>query len=188
MNKGEEYLEDLPSDSAVDLQAEVAFLREQFESLKADLASAAFDTITESDANSILASLPAGLGKVSPDVEGYARRGVARARLETMRILAAKLAGDYAAIAPRDPLFAGMASTFLADPHGPSGLSFRKGVYEYLKQKKSGWASKTYQAVAYSLSLAADLVGDQRPSCIAELAIKKPFGICSREFLPTSPS
>lgn len=179
LNQGEEYVQELPADPKIDIKAEISGLHEMVARLRSDLSHAKFGPAVVSDAIRILpSSIDTG---DKPDLEAsqYACRAIMRAQIEHWRILEAKLTGNYAAIEPQDPLFAGMKATGLpplpgeVESPGADTLTFKQAVDLYLEQKTPVWAPKTIEAVTYALGLAASIFGGEKPLRLYGTADKK---------------
>ncbi len=169
LNDGEEKAMLLPSDPMSDVAAEVAYLRERVDQLRADLALAKFSPSLLSTATDLM---PDGLSDKeaqASELFAYACRAVARANIEHARILASKLSGDYSGTMPTDPLFLGMAANGLPPLHGEAppapkkDPSFSEVMEEYLAHQKKSCVAKTYDATLKALTIAAGLFGPNRP-------------------------
>lgn len=168
LNAGEEQVNEFVADPAVDVETEIMGIQPMIEKLRADMQLGKFAPSIVSDAKELVNPLIANGHSVDLELVQYAQRAIARAQIEQLRVLGAKLAGDYH-VAPNDPLFAGMMTNGLpplpGEEHsqetGP--LTFDRTAERYLGQKKAAWAPKTLQAVEYALQLASELFGPNRP-------------------------
>jgi integrase len=150
LNQSLEHSQLLPSDPAVDLAHEVAFLREHVDQLRQHLARQVFTPTVVADAEELVTEMQTTAGSpAKPDREALqlACNGVMRAQIENARILAAQLEGRYDETAPRDPLFAGMQATGLpaidnetAEP-GSEMVTFEELGSRYYRFKKAGGAA-----------------------------------------------
>lgn len=156
----------LPQDEKVDLDAEIAYLQDHQERMKASLARQQFPATVQSDALELLG--PTNLkGKIKGSTEfQFACNTIARATLEDARILEAKLCGQYDKVLPLDPWFAGIFALDLpalpgeqASKPEPTLASVADQFFEY--KSKNDWAGKTASDVKRVIALAVALIGDR---------------------------
>lgn len=139
----------LPTDPTVDLGAEVAFLREQVERLRQQLAERSFGPAVMADARDIVGGAQSASGaqtSIDQDALNLACSGIMRAKIENARILAAQLEGRYDETAPKDPLFTGMQPTGLPPigedvPTKPETFTFGDLCERFYAFKKAGGAA-----------------------------------------------
>jgi hypothetical protein len=105
LNRSLERTLDFAQDPGVDVSAEITYLRQKAEALRAQLSDQAFDDDVLDAARSLVDPPGVIQQPVTPDVVSQAATGVMRAEIESARVLAAMLAGEYEQTAPRDPLF-----------------------------------------------------------------------------------
>jgi integrase len=168
LNKGAELVLDVPTDEMMDIDAEIASVRQNVETMRRDLVQARFSNLVTADARELLNPESPDSPIADLDALRQAQIMVLRAKIEYFRIYAAKLAGDYGATVPSDPLFAGMQSTGLpslpgeAKNSGESVQTFSQIVERYLSFKAPGWERKTLQAVQKALRHAQEVIGANR--------------------------
>ena len=112
LNKGLELARFMPGDT-VDSNAEVIGLREDIKRLRDQLASQTFASDIVGTARKLLEQAPSEAGFQTLDAVHHASEGVARARIENARILAARLEGKPDETALSDPLFIGLKTNAL---------------------------------------------------------------------------
>lgn len=170
LNKGLELARFMPGDT-VDTNAEVVGLREDINRLRDQLASQTFAPDIVSTARSLLAQAPSDGAFQTLDAVHHASEGVARARIENARILAARLEGKHDEAALRDPLFIGLKTNTLPPLPGetaealPPVLTFKALGDRYLAHaKKAGNQEKTLGDHQRSLRLAYAVIGADKPA------------------------
>ena len=170
LNRSLEHTQLLPSDPAVDLEQEVAYLRTSVEQMRRQLAAQSFNPGVVEDATRLLHQTPTGTPASNPETLQYACSSVLRAKIENSRILAAQLEGRYDDVAPRDPLFTRMAATGLppipgeAVPQAAKPLTLRDVGDLYCAFKgKHDWVAKTATDTRRVLTLAEHAIGAGKP-------------------------
>jgi hypothetical protein len=107
------YLElafDLPRDPDIDLDFEITGTQQRTIELREQLSKQYFSQSVQLDAHELLNPTNPALKIKHTDAFHFACNAVLRAKIESTRILAAQLGGDYHEAAPRDPWFAGIAA------------------------------------------------------------------------------
>ena len=146
LNQSLEHSHLLPTDPTVDIGAEVAFLRQQVERLRQQLAEQSFGPAVVADAQGLVGGVQSASGApthIDHDALNLACSGIMRAKIENARILAAQLEGRYDETSPRDPLFAGMQPTGLPPigedlPTEPETVTFGDLCERFYAFKKAG--------------------------------------------------
>lgn len=149
LNQSLEHSHLLPSDPTVDLGAEVAFLRQQVDRLRQQLAEQSFGPAIVADAHGLVGGVQSASGApthIDHDALNLACSGIMRAKIENARILAAQLEGRYDETSPRDPLFAGMQPNGLPPigedlPPEPETVTFGDLCERFYAFKKAGGAA-----------------------------------------------
>lgn len=169
LDRGVELARFMPGDT-VDVNAEVIGLRGDIEQLRKQLTSQSFKPDVIATAHHLLADHSA-VGHLPLDAVQHAREGIARARIENSRILAARLEGRYDEAALRDPLFHGLSLNTLPPEPGetpitaPPPLTFQMVGERYLKHvEKAQREEKTVADIARSLRLAYAVIGANKPA------------------------
>jgi integrase len=176
LNRSLERTLDFAQDPGVDVSAEITYLRQKVEALRARLSAQAFDDDILDAARGVVEPGGATGQPLTPDVLSQASIGVMRAEIENARVLAAMLAGEYEQTAPRDQLFAGMAPTG-AFPYG--GEPELPKVQEptiaavadlYCEHHEKNWVEKTAKDQRRVLNLIIAIMGGDKP--IRDLGIE----------------
>ncbi len=166
LNKALVISHDLPEDPALDLDAEIDGLRNDIVRLTTALKAQSFDPLTVAEADEIIQAQTSGQQATPIDLVNYARRGVARARIERAKYLVKALSGDYAANTPADPLFAGMQPEDFDDELvvTPKLLTV-EGARQRFVGMKAGteWVRKTELDYQRVLDLATIVIGATKP-------------------------
>ncbi|SBW05075.1 putative integrase/resolvase recombinase protein [uncultured Alphaproteobacteria bacterium] len=162
-----------PQDQSVDLVFEAGETLAESEQLRKLLVAHDYDPVTRNAANEVLAQVGASRKTVGLEQFDKVCNGVLRARIETRRILAAKLRGDYAQAVSADPLFIGIEATEMPPlpgdvPAEERSLGSVANRYCAMKKDKE-WVGKTYLDHRRVLNLVIELVGEKRP--VATLAL-----------------
>lgn len=163
-----------PQDQAVDLTFEAEETLVESERLRKLLVAHDYDPVTRSEAEEVLAQVGASRKSVGLEQFDNVCNGMLRARIETRRILAAKLRGDYAQAVSVAPLFIGIEATGMQPLPGDApvkeGRSLGAVANRYCAMKKDKeWVGKTYLDHRRVLNLVIELVGEKRP--VATLAL-----------------
>lgn len=164
----------LPRDPTYDREGEIAYLKSRIDQL-GDLAASHSYASVQDDAVALLKTNASG--PWSPASELFQRlcEGLLRADRENARILAAKLAGQFDEISPKDPLFAGILVEEMPPPPGeqaaPTKIDTLATVAALFHSQKSkyDWVKKTAADAQRVLSLAEGIIGKDKP--IAKLGI-----------------
>jgi hypothetical protein len=110
LSKSLELALDIPSDPYLDIDLEIAGTEQLVTKMRDALKHQQFSASVQSDAQALLnASNPAAV-KMRSDAFQIACNSVLRAKMESTRILAAMLRGDFHEAAPKDALFAGVTT------------------------------------------------------------------------------
>lgn len=170
LNKGLELARFMPGDT-VDTNAEVIGLRDDIKRLRQQLASQSFKEDVVATAKRLLSQPPSGSEHLPLSAIQHASEGVARARIENARILAARLEGRYDEAALRDPLFEGLRIDTLPPEPGETPvapnptLTFQMLGDRYLNHaEKTAVQQKTLGDIARSLRLAYAVIGADKPA------------------------
>ena len=171
LNNGLEFARFIPGDT-IDTNAEVIGLRDDIKRLREQLASQLFKEDVVATAKHLLSQPPSVPGHLPLSAIQHASEGVARARIENARILAARLEGRYDEAALRDPLFEGLRIDTLPPEPGetqaaPSQtLTFKMLGDRYLSHaEKTANQKKTLGDFARSLRLAYAVIGEDKAAC-----------------------
>nr|WP_187273034.1 site-specific integrase [Methylobacterium sp. WL69] len=171
LDKGLEFARLLPGDTMIDTKTEVIGLREDIVRLRHQLATQSFGPDIVSAARNLLAQSPLDMESQPLEAVQHACEGVARARVENARILAARLEGRYDEASLRDPLFEGLKTNTLPPLPGeepataPSVLTFEMLGDRYLAYAgKAGNQQKTLGDLSRSLRLAYAVIGADKPA------------------------
>jgi integrase len=125
-----------------------------------------FSPNVQSDARALLNPTNPDVDTKPSDAFQFACNAVLRAKLESTRILASQLRGEYQDTGPQDPWFAGITVVDLpsipgdeakAAPTGPTFGSVAKQFFEF--KSKNDWALKTTSDVKRVIALATELIG-----------------------------
>lgn len=156
-----------PQDQAVDLAFEAEETLAESERLRTLLVAHDYDPVTRNEADEVLAQVGASRKSVGLEQFDKVCNGVLRARIETRRILAAKLRGDYAQAVSVDPLFVGVEATGMPPLPGEAPVverSLGAVADRYCAMKKDKeWVGKTYLDHRRVLNLVIELIGEKRP-------------------------
>ncbi|QEE41801.1 MULTISPECIES: site-specific integrase [unclassified Methylobacterium] len=170
LNKGLEFARFIPSDT-VDTNAEVIGLRDDIKRLRDQLASQLFKEDVVGTAKHLLSEPPSGSEFLTLSAIQHASEGVARARIENSRILAARLEGRYDEAAIRDPLFAGLRIDTLPPEPGETPVATTQTLTlkmlgdRYLSHaEKAANQKKTLGDIERSLRLAYAVIGEDKPA------------------------
>jgi integrase len=169
LNRSLEHSIDLAGDPGVDVSAEITYLRQKVEALRAQLSAQVFDDDVLDAAHSLVDPPGATQQPITPDVVSQAAAGVMRAEIENARVLAAMLAGEYEQTAPRDPLFAGMAPTgafpYGGEPEHPKvqAPTVAEVADLYCEHHAKNWVEKTAKDQRRVLNLLIDIMGGDKP-------------------------
>jgi integrase len=156
----------LPTDPLIDLDFEITGTKQLTTELREELKKQHFSLSVQSDARALLNPTNPDIQIKPSDAFRFACNAVLRAKIESTRILAAQLAGEYHEAASKDPWFAGMAAVDLppipgdettASPTCPTFGSVAKQFYAY--KSKNDWAAKTAADVKRVIALATELIG-----------------------------
>ncbi|MDB5512309.1 MAG: hypothetical protein JWR08_1792, partial [Enterovirga sp.] len=160
----------LPTDPAVNVPDEVAYLKDRINGLRQQLSSRQFGAGVREDAQSILDPLTAVGGAIDLELVQHAQTVAARAAIEDARILAAHLEGRPDRTAPLDPLFLGLKPTGLpplgemAGAKHPVAFSVAAAGEQFVKFKSGNdWNNKTSNDVRRVLRLVEEAIGGERP-------------------------
>ena len=156
----------LPTDPLIDIDFEITGTEQLATKMREALKHQHFSHSVQSDAGALLNPINPDANTKSSDAFQFACNAVLRAKIESTRILAAQLAGEYHETAPKDPWFAGIAAVDLppipgdeaeAAPTGPTFGSVAKQFFDF--KSKNDWALKTASDVKRVIALATELIG-----------------------------
>lgn len=156
----------LPTDPLIDLDFEITGTEQLAGKMREALKHQHFSPSVQSDARALLNITNPDANTKTSDAFQFACHAVLRAKIESTRILAAQLAGEYHATAPQDPWFAGISAVDLPPipgddaKTGPIGPTFGLVATKFFGFKsKNDWAAKTAADVKRVIALATELVG-----------------------------
>jgi hypothetical protein len=109
----------LPIDPLIDIDFEMAGTEQLATKMREALKQQHFSPSVQSDARALLNPTNPNADTKPSDAFQFACNAVLRAKIESKRILAAQLGGEYHETAPKDPWFAGIAAVNL--PPIPGG-------------------------------------------------------------------
>jgi integrase len=156
----------LPTDPLIDIDFEITGTQQLAANMREALKHQQFSPSVQSAARELLNPTNPGIDTKPSDAFRFACNAVLRAKIESTRILAAQLGGDYHETAPKDPWFAGLAAVDLppipgdeveAAPAGPTFGSVAKQFFYF--KAKNDWAAKTAADVKRVIALATELIG-----------------------------
>jgi integrase len=156
----------LPTDPSIDIDFEITGTQQLAANMREALKHQQFSPSVQLDARELLNPTNLGIDTKPSDAFRFACNAVLRAKIESTRILAAQLGGDYHDIAPKDPWFAGITAVDLppipgdeveAAPTGPTFGSVAKQFFDF--KNKNDWAAKTAADVKRVIALATELIG-----------------------------
>jgi integrase len=166
LSKSLELAFDLPRDPLIDINFEVSGTELLATEIRAALKKQHFSPSVQSDARALLNPTNPNADTTPSDAFQFACNAVLRAKIESTRILAAQLGGEYHETAPKDPWFAGISAVELppipgddaeAAPTGPTFGKIAKQFYDF--KSKNDWAPKTAADVKRVIALATELIG-----------------------------
>lgn len=158
----------IPTDKALDVEAEIASLGAYEQDLRKQLAALAYPPSVQAEAQSILSLDDPGKAVADHDLMLSACSGIMRAQVERARILAAMLSGHYEDTAPRDPMFAGMQPSALPPIPGEAPvpkeapLSLKGLTERYCQFHAANWVKKTAADYERVLALACTVIGGSK--------------------------
>src|SRR5450759_1949413 len=135
LSKSLELAFDLPRDPLIDIDFEITGTEQLATKMREALKQQHFSPSVQSDAWALLNPTNPDADKKPSDAFQFACNAVLRAKIESTRILAAQLRGEYQETAPKDPWFAGVVAVDLppipgdevkAAPAGPTFGSVAK--------------------------------------------------------------
>lgn len=156
----------LPIDPLIDVDFEITGTEQLATKMREALKQQYFSPSVQSDARALLNPTNPHIDTKSSDAFQFACNAVLRAKIESARILAANLRGEYHETAPKDPWFAGITAIDLppipgdevkAAPAGPTFGSVAKQFFDF--KSKNDWAAKTAADVKRVIALATELIG-----------------------------
>jgi hypothetical protein len=100
----------LPTDPMIDLDHEIAGIELLASNFREALKHQQFSASVQADACALLNEINPDTNKKSADALRYACNAVLRAKIESTRILASQLRGEYHQTSPQDPWFVGIAA------------------------------------------------------------------------------
>jgi hypothetical protein len=156
----------LPTDSLVDMDFEITGTEQLAAKMREALKQQHFSHSVQSDARALLNPTNPGIVTKPSDAFRLACNAILRAKIESTRILASQLRGEYHETAPKDPWFAGITTVDLPPipgdeaavaPTGPTFGSVAKQFFDF--KSKNDWAAKTAADVKRVIALATELIG-----------------------------
>jgi hypothetical protein len=166
----------LPTDPLIDIDFEITRTQQLAANMREDLKHQQFSPSVQSDARELLNPTNPGIDTKPSDAFRFACNAVLRAKIESTRILAAQLGGDYHEAAPKDPWFAGIAAVELppipgdetaASPTGPTFGVIAKQFFVF--KNKNDWAAKTAEDVKRVMALASELIGPDKSMALIDI-------------------
>ena len=166
LSKSLELAFDLPRDPLIDVDFEISGTEQLATRMREALKQQHFSHSVQSDARALLNPTNPDMDTKPSDAFQFACNAVLRAKIESTRILAAQLAGEYQETAPTDPWFAGIIAVDLPPIPGddaktaPTGPTFGLVAKQFFDFKsKNDWAAKTAADVKRVIALATELIG-----------------------------
>jgi hypothetical protein len=160
LNKSLELALLLPTDPLIDIDFEIMGTQQLAAKMREALQQQQFSPSVQCDARTLLNPTNPEADIKHSDAFWFACNAVLRAKIESTRILAAQLRGDYQETAPKDPWFAGMAAVDLPPIPGdeaiaaPTGRTFGMIAKQFFDfKKKNDWAPKTAADVKRVIAL-----------------------------------
>ncbi|WP_161491257.1 site-specific integrase [Bradyrhizobium neotropicale] len=191
LNKSLELALLLPTDPLIDIDFEISGAEQLAAEMREALKKQHFSHSVQSDARALLNPTNPDADTKPSDAFQFACNAVLRAKIESARILAAQLGGEYHETAPKDPWFAGLAATDLPPipgdeaKAGSTGSTFGMVAKQFFDFKsKNDWAPKTAADVKRVIALATELVGADKPMTSLGIDDVK----CVRDALASVPS
>ena len=111
----------------LDIDFEIAGTKQLASKLRDALKQQHFSPSVQSDARLLLNPTNPGANNKTSDAFQFACHAVLRAKIESTRILAAQLQGQYHEVAPKDPWFAGISAVELPSIPGDTPTVAAKG-------------------------------------------------------------
>lgn len=168
LNRSAEQVSMMQEDPTVDLAAEIETAIAQLAVLQNHAATDTSSPLIKSEAIGLLKSN--GLNEVDSGLDAIRllQSALIRAKLENVRITAAKLRGDFAATAPLDPWFKDMdVSDFPPLPgeqtRSRKAITLGEATIRYLAAKDQSTVKKTIEAYRLSLKICCDVWGESIP-------------------------
>jgi integrase len=170
LSKSLELALTLPTDPLIDIDFEITGTQQLATRLREALKQQHFSPSVQSEARALLDPTNPDIDNRPSDAFHFACNAVLRAKIESTRILAAQLAGQYHETAPQDPWFTGIAAVDLPPLPGdeaalaPTGATFVSVTKQFFDFKsKNDWAAKTAADVKRVIALATEIVGADKP-------------------------
>lgn len=164
LNQALEWSLDLPRDGS-DLEHEVELLNADMSATRDALKQKKFVPALVEKADELLAGhLPSGR-KADGDTRTMMHEAVTRAYIENLRLLASSLSGDFEGTAVKDPIFAGMKPTRVADPESQQDVKTSPTLAEACQAfvtvhiKAGAWVAKTRNDYQRVLDLVQAIIG-----------------------------
>jgi len=166
----------LPTDPYTDIDFEITGTQQLATNMREALKQQHFSPSVQLDARSLLNPTNPDADTMPSDAFQFACHAVLRAKIESTRILAAQLSGEYHATAPQDPWFAGIAAVDLppipgdkveAAPAGPTFGMIAKQFFDF--KSKNDWVAKTAADVKRVIALATELIGPDKPMALIDI-------------------
>jgi integrase len=176
LNKSLEIAFDLPRDPLIDMNFEISGTEQLATRMREALKQQHFSPSVQSDARALLNPTNPNADTKPSDAFQLACNAVLRAKIESTRILAAQLRGEYHDAAPKDPWFAGITTVDLppipgedekAAPTGPTFGSVAKQFFDF--KSKNDWALKTAADVKRVVALATELIGADKSMTLVDI-------------------
>jgi hypothetical protein len=170
LSKSLELALDIPRDPHLDVDFEIAGTEQLAIKMRDALKRQQFSLSVQSEAGALLnPNNPDDVNNQS-DAFQLACNAVLRANIESTRILAAQLAGEYHEAGPKDPWFADFVAVDLppipgdqpkVSSTGPAFESVAKKFYDF--KSKHDWVAKTAADFKRVIALATELIGAKKP-------------------------
>jgi hypothetical protein len=141
LSKSLELALQLPTDPSIDIDFEITGAEELASKLRNALKHQHFSSSIQSDARALLDPYNPGPVTKSSDAFQFACSAVLRAKIESARILAAQLRGEYHEAAPKDPWFTGLSAVELPPIPGEE-VKITPTVHTFGRSRNSLWPSK----------------------------------------------
>jgi len=176
LSKSLEHALLLPTDPLIDIDFEITGTEQLATKMREALKQQHFSHSVQSDALALLNPTNPDAGTKPSDAFQFACNAVLRAKIESARILAAQLGGQYHETDPKDPWFTGIAAVDLPPipgdevkvaPTCPTFGSVAKQFFDF--KSKNDWAAKTAADVKRVVALATELIGTDKSMALIDI-------------------
>ena len=171
----------LPTDPYIDIDFEITGTEQLATKMREALKHQHFSPGVQSDARALLNPTNPDIDTKPSDAFQFACNAVLRAKIESARILAAQLGGEYHETAPQDPWFAGITAVDLPPIPGdeakvaPTGPTFGMIAKQFVAFKNNDWVAKTAADFQRVIALTTELIGADKSMASVDLEDVKRF-------------